>query len=128
MVNKTADVPGMRMIKWVGDPPMLLEDHWRVANWDYENRRVIPVPGKSIRRLRPKDIPGLSREHVWGKVGGTDQDLIQAVDPIDAALILADNHREFKDVTGHPDPSSVRQDPVIIYQDPRNPGKYLRSR
>jgi hypothetical protein len=121
-------VPGMRLIKWVGDAPMLREDGWRVANWAYETRRVIPVPGKSTRRIRPKDIPGLSREYVWGRVGGNDWDLIQAIDPIDADLIMAENAREFKDVTGHPDPLSVRQDPVIIYPHPTQPGKFLRSR
>lgn len=123
--------PGIRRLKWIGDPPMLMEDGWTIPNWDYENNRVVALVGYANRTLTPDDIPGLSKVYVWGKAKkrgqrATWKEFIQDVDEIDAQLILAGCPDEFRDVTDHPTPETVRHDPVIIYKD-KDTGKYYRA-
>lgn len=120
----------MRRIKWVGEPAMLLEDGWRVANWKHENRRTVAAPGVAMRRMSKAKFPGLSRDYVWGE--GRDgladaTKLIIDVDDTDWELIHDKFPLEFKDVTDHPDPESVGNDPIIVFRDPTT-GQWLRSR
>ena len=114
----------IRLLKWVGDPPVLRKDGWRVANWKYENRRVIPVPGHSRRILEPFDVigkdqygrpvhkpNGLSRRYVW------EPNCPNYTIPVlatDAAIILKIAGSEFLDVTDEPDPGKVYKRPIIL--------------
>jgi hypothetical protein len=109
------------MLKWVGDPPVLQPDGWRVANWSYENRRKFPVslppnhPGDTQRILGPSD--GLSRSYIWCNANG----FVAEVEDHDAMIIMQACPHEFKDVTMMPPEQwpDVRNDPVIK---PKAPG------
>ena len=100
-----------RLIKWVGDPPVLRKDGWRVANWHYENRRVIALHGHAERFFEKSIDPRLSRSYHW------DKDLPDYILPVemgDARVILELCPHEFKDVTDHPNPSTVHNTPIIL--------------
>jgi hypothetical protein len=119
-------------IKWVGEPPILLADGFTVGNWKHENTRTVAVPGTTWRKINHKNFPKLSRSYVWGldtnglldKSGKT---LIQPVEERDWALIHEAYPYEFKDVTNHPDPESVSNDPLLIAKDPIS-GQWYKSR
>lgn len=119
-----------RLIKWVGDPPVLKADGWSVANWRYENARTIAVPGRTERILTPYDeirdefghvkfVPnGLSREYHWHT---TLPEFVLEVSEADARIILARQPHEFRDVTDVADPSKVRNTPIILQDQPAHP-------
>jgi hypothetical protein len=100
-----------RLIKWLGDPPVLRKNGWSVANWRYENRRVIALPG-FVERVIDKSLdPRLTRSYHW------DKDLPNYVLPMelgDARVLLERCPHEFRDVTEVLDPSTVQHTPVIL--------------
>jgi hypothetical protein len=113
-----------RLLKWVGDPVVLRKDGFRVANWKYENKRVIPVPGKSRRVITPYDVigkdqygrpvtkpNGLSQEYVWHK---NTPNYVIPVKTQDAMIILERCGKEFIDVTDERDPAKVHKTPIIM--------------
>lgn len=113
-----------RLLKWVGDPIVLRKDGFRVANWKYENKRIIPVRGKSTRVIEPFDVigkdqygqkitkpNGLSQEYVWYK---NTPHFVIPVKTQDAMIILARCGKEFIDVTDVRDPATVHKSPIIM--------------
>jgi hypothetical protein len=52
---------GTRLLKWLGDPPAVGEDLWRVPNWRYENRRTIALHHFASFKIEQSFIPGLSK-------------------------------------------------------------------
>lgn len=120
----------MRLIKWVGDPPVLKADGWSVANWRYENARTIAVPGKAERIITPYDVlktsdgreihkpNGLSREYYWHR---NTPNFVLEVDEADARIILSRQPHEFRDVTDVADPSTVTNTPIILQDRPAHP-------
>lgn len=121
-----------RKLKWVGEAPILMPDKWRVAIWKHENARLLALVGFCTLKITPEAMPGLSRAYTWGMkknglVSQNPADMIQDVDAVDAALILQYQSGMIVDVTDEADPLSVRVKPIIVYEDPKNPGKYVRS-
>jgi hypothetical protein len=125
---------GYRLIKWLGDPPALREDGWRVANWRYENRRLIAMPKLTRRYLHAASctrdptanppvipIPGLSQTYAFD--AKQFPNFIVPVKEADAKIILAMG-QEFVDVTGMPNPENVRNAPVIV---PRRSASSVRA-
>lgn len=103
--------PGYRLIKWLGDPPILKKDGFSVANWKYENRRVIRVPGQSARIINKRDDPRLTRSYCW------EADNFSGIIPVeagDAQVILERQPHEFRDVTDEENPYTVEHSPIII--------------
>lgn len=121
-----------RLLKWVGDPPVLKADGWTVANWRYENARTIAVPGKTERIItkfdevrdesglgHAKRVPnGLTRDYYWHR---NLPDFVLEVEEADARIILARQPHEFRDVTDVVDPSKVRNTPIILQDQPAHP-------
>ena len=104
-----------RLIKWLGDPPMVGKDGWSVPNWRYENRRVIALPWIAWRRIDQSDLPGLSRSYQWDK---RLPDYLLEVDEADALLILAACPNEFRDVTHEAYPEFVKHEPIVMLRAP----------
>lgn len=121
-------MPDYRMLKWVGQPPVLQSDGFRVYNWKYENTRILalemPIGHKGRAR---REIP--KGNHVCDDTGETipvsqtytwDQDkhkhFVVPVTAKDARAILALCPYEFKDVTGLDERewAAVRNDPIIM--------------
>lgn len=115
---------GYRLLKWLGDPPRLREDGFTVANWRYENHRVIAIQGLTSRLIEPFDVigrdqygrpvkkpNGLKRRYEWHK---HLPNFVLEVDEDDARIILMRQPYEFRDVTDIVDPSKVRHDPIIV--------------
>jgi hypothetical protein len=121
----------VKQIKWVGEPSILHADGFKVGNWKHENRRTVALMGNATRTLNHRKFPGLSRTYRWGgnpETGKpTMQDIIQPVLDADWELIHKHFPFEFKDVTDHPNPELVENDPIIVRQDPAT-GKWVRSR
>jgi hypothetical protein len=123
----------VRLIKWVGDPRLLKEDGWRVANWSYEKGRVINMGDKRCKRhLRPGDgcdyeldpdgtpIRPLRPIKGTGIKGEYHFDGIRSIVEVpfeDARIILAKGGDEFKDVTNEAHPELV-ESTVIIKKSP----------
>jgi hypothetical protein len=113
-----------RMIKWVGDPPILKPNGWTPSNWRYENSRTIAVPRYTSRIITPDDVMtlpdgrrvkkpnGLTREYVWHK--NLPNFVLEVLDA-DARIILARQPFEFKDVTDMPENlwPTITNDPII---------------
>lgn len=116
-----------RLLKWVGEPPVLQADGFRIHNWRYENRRRIALEmpsGTSGRMTRIieagtyRDRDGVScavsREYVW------DQDkhkhFVVPVSLSDAMSIMRLCPNEFMDVTDKDEGewAMVRQQPIVI--------------
>lgn len=114
----------VRLLKWVGDPPVLKADGWSVANWKYENARTISMPFLTERIITKHDVigrdtfgrevhkaNGLSRDYHWHS---RLPNFVLEVDEDDARIILTRQPHEFRDVTNVADPSQVRNDPIIL--------------
>lgn len=114
---------GYRLLKWIGDPPVVKADGWSVANWRHENARPIAMPRLARREITPYDEfktrdgrkvfkpNGLSREYVW------DVNLVNfvlEVDEADARIIMMRQPYEFADVTNVADPSTVHHSPIVL--------------
>lgn len=120
----------VRQIKWVGEPSVLFSDGFRIASWKNENRRRVALMGVATRTINHQKFPGLSRTYKWGgePSGGrvTMKDMIQPVLDDDWELIHKSFPDEFKDVTDHPNPELVENDPIIVYKDAT--GQWKRKR
>jgi hypothetical protein len=120
---------GVRLIKWIGDPPIVGEDGWRIPNWRYENRRVIALQGYTSRIIEKSDIPGLSRTYRWDK---HLTDFILEMPKADADILLRAQEtwelKEFVDVTDHPSPETVQHTPIIMIRDPHTQKPRVLSR
>lgn len=131
---------GQRLIKWVGDPPVLEMNGWTPYNWRYENARSIAVHNYTSRTIEPYDIVrlpngarvqkpnGLSQRYEWPAAHPT---FVIPVKAEDAAIILGRQPHEFVDVTDIPE----RMWPTVtnkpIYKDKkeqRQPKPQLPSR
>lgn len=114
-----------RLIKWMGDPPALIAGTHpvpRVANWHYENRRSIALPGFAERIVLPyatvrdeigqaTKVPnGLSRAYHWER---TNRHRVIEMDADDWAILHAQYPYEFLDVTDVPDPDAIENKPLI---------------
>lgn len=121
----------VRMIKWVGEPSILFADGFTVANWKHEDHRSVAVMGHATKKINHHKFPGLGRTYHWGGQPGkkkvTMADMIQPVDELDWNLIHEQFPYEFKDVTDHPHPELVENDPVIVHRDPST-GQWFKSR
>lgn len=110
-----------RKIKWIGDPPVVKSDGWRIHDWTYENNRVIAHHGYHLRVLE-KGTPAadgrrISRTYVWGydNLSG-----IIDVDPEDASIMLANSPTmEWVDVTDEPHPERVCHKPIVVDDRPK---------
>jgi hypothetical protein len=100
-----------------------MEDHWRVANWEYENSRTIAYLG-SVCIMEAASVPGLSRDYTFG--GETMGDFIVTMPTEDAEALLAASPLNFTDVTDADDPEAVAHEPIIVRRDPAT-GKYYKS-
>lgn len=101
-----------RKIKWVGDPAILLDDSYTVADWDWENNRVVAVVKYARRVCDPDAFVGLSRSYTFG--GPEAKDFVIEMDEIDADIILRGSVWEFVDVTDEEDPDLVVNEPIIV--------------
>lgn len=115
---------GTRLIKWLGDPPVVGEDGWSVPNWRYENLHVIAQPGHASRGISKADLPGLSKSYWWDK---KLPHYLLEVEANDAQLILTACPNEFRDVTDNPFPEHVRHTPIIMIRQPDGKPKLLRD-
>lgn len=127
----------IRKLKWVGDPPMLLEDQQTVAVWKHEVRRAVAMPGCTRTCAPPAPnnpgFPGLSKTYVFGKTANkrakaTVWDLILNVDSIDAEIIMRLAPDEFKDVTDDLHPELVKNEPFIVRKEGSKYKKYRAAR
>jgi hypothetical protein len=112
---------GTRLLKWLGDPPAVGEDLWRVPNWRYENRRTIALHHFASFKIDQSFIPGLSKSYEWHK------DLphyLLEVEAYDASLILAAYPNMFRDVTSAADPEVEQHEELVMLRD-RNTGKVM---
>lgn len=112
---------GTRLIKWLGDAPMVGEDLWRVPNWRYENRRIIALPHYASFVVHKEHIPGLSKSYEW------DRRLpyyLLEVEANDAELILAAYPEMFRDVTSTSDPEMEHHEEIVMLRD-RTTGKVV---
>lgn len=114
-----------RFLKWVGMPPVLQADGWRVHNWKYENTRPFPIvmpEGRGeTRRVMEKgtyrDSEGhavtLSREYRWDQKSNL---FVTEVSFTDAVAIMAITPYEFIDVSDIPRETwpTVRNTPIIV--------------
>lgn len=129
----------MRLLKWVGDPPVLKADGFSVGNWRYENARAIALHGKTSRIITPYDVlgkdqygkeirrpNGISKEYVWHKNNKTGY--VLAVEDDDARVILGRCPHEFRDVTNVADPSKVRNEPIILKGVPAHPAHAMQGK
>lgn len=120
-----------RYLKWVGEPPVVQADGFRIHNWRYENRRKIALempPGTSGRMIRAieagtyTDRDGqrvvVGREYVW------DQDkhrhFVVPVALSDAMAIMRLCPNEFIDVTDKDEGewATVRNQPIVVGKSP----------
>lgn len=127
----------IRLLKWVGEPAILMEDRMTVVNWKHENNRAVATLG-SVRVCRPpksptdkQGTPGLSKTYRFGAAQkgrrrAVVSDLTLPVDALDAEIIMRVNPDEFIDVTNHPNPNSVVNEPYIVKQKPD--GKFYKFR
>lgn len=115
-----------RFLKWVGMPPVLQSDGWRVANWKYENRRPIAMtlpPGhkggttRIIEKGTHEDHEGnrvsVSREYIFRQ---RNDGFVTEVAFTDAMAIMTVAPFEFVDVTDMPRSQwhKVRNTPIIM--------------
>jgi hypothetical protein len=110
-----------RKIKWIGDPPAVKGDGWRVHDWTYENSRVIALHGFAERIVEQGSLAldgrRLSRTYVWGRDNTTG---IIDVDPADAEILLANSPTmEWVDVTDEPRPDLVCHKPIVVGPPPQ---------
>jgi hypothetical protein len=124
-----------RLIKWIGDPPVLKADG-SVYNWRYENARMIPIAGKSWRviatfdRVRLpngqfKDIPnGLSRAYEWDQ---SNLSMTIEVEAEDWEIIHKRQPHEFRDVTGLSDEAIANVHQEAIYKGIVVPTRPIRT-
>lgn len=120
-----------RYLKWVGEPPVVQADGFRIHNWKYENRRRIALEmphGTSGRMYRIieagtyRDRDGVSipvkREYIW------DQDkhehFVVPVELDDAMAIMRLCPNEFIDVTDKDkgEWAMVRNQPIVVGKSP----------
>lgn len=116
-----------RFLKWVGMPPVLQADGFRVHNWKYENSRpfpmVMPEGRGKTRRVMEKGahtdpsgaVVRLSKEYRWTQ----QEDLfVTQVLFTDAVVIMTIAPHEFVDVTDLPPDEwpKVRNRPIIAGQ------------
>lgn len=112
-----------RLLKWVGQAPMLRKDRWSVANWKYENRRRI-ASARHTLIITPYDIVGkdddgnpitkpngISQEYVWD---WRNKSRILLVKGEDAEIILRRYGNEFVDVSNIAEPEKVHNKPIIL--------------
>jgi hypothetical protein len=129
-IQPEPDQTRIRWVKWVGEPSILFADGFRVANWKHENRRIVAALDNATRTLNHKKWPGLSRTYRWGgdpsKRRATMDDMIQPVIESDWELIKQVYPYEFVDVTDHPHPELVENEPIIVHKDPG--GRWIKSR
>jgi hypothetical protein len=130
--------PQFREIKWVGDAAVVKSDGFGVANWKYENNRVMSG-FNSVRVLQPGDcgdlIPaavdakgqvlrwktqpgtGIEHEYIWDN--RQNKSRIVAVSYADAEKILRNAGGEFRDVTDERRPEAVRTDVIVAKPKPK---------
>lgn len=115
-----------RFLKWIGMPPVLRADGWRVYNWKYENRRTIAMTmpsGATGRTNRGLDA-GEYNDHEGNKVRLShsyewtqDKNLfVTEVTFTDAIAIMTIAPFEFVDVTemDRSEWPKVRNQPIIM--------------
>lgn len=115
-----------RFLKWVGMPPVLQSDGFRVHDWKYENWRPIAVtmppghPGQSKRVMEAGIQRGFDDHPVrLSKTYWFEQDknwFVTEVDFTDAIAIMTVAPHEFIDVTDMPRERwpTVRNEPIIV--------------
>ena len=92
-------MPRHVLVKWVGDPRIVLEDGFSVADMGYENRRVVVVPtfnGTAGTRRMIGRRQGLSRTYLWEI---DEPDMTIRMLPEDWEILHRLHPHEFKDVT-----------------------------